>query len=59
LRAALGALDTDTVLGRYRVDPADGTQAGIRPAVVQVVKGRAEIVWPAESRTAEARLACR
>jgi branched-chain amino acid transport system substrate-binding protein len=59
LRAALGALDTDTVLGRYRVNPADGTQAGIRPAVVQVVKGRAEIVWPAESRTAEARLACR
>lgn len=59
LRTALGALDTDTVLGRYRVNPADGTQAGIRPAVVQVVKGHAEIVWPAESRTAEPRIACR
>jgi ABC-type branched-subunit amino acid transport system substrate-binding protein len=59
LRTALGALDTDTVLGRYRVNPADGSQAGIRPAVVQVVEGRAEIVWPAESRTAEPRIACR
>lgn len=59
LRAALATLETDTVLGRYRVDPADGSQAGIRPAVVQISRGRAEIVWPPASRTQEARLACR
>jgi branched-chain amino acid transport system substrate-binding protein len=59
LRGALASLEVDTVLGRYRVDPADGSQAGIRPAVVQVIKGRAEIVWPPASRTLEAKLACR
>ena len=59
LRAALAALEVDTVLGTYKVNPANGEQVGIRPAVVQFVKGRTEVVWPPQIRTAEARIACR
>ncbi len=59
LRAALAALELETVLGRYQVNPANGEQTGIKPAVVQIVKGRPEIVWPVASRTAEAKLQCR
>lgn len=47
LRGALGALEMDTPLGRYRVDAA-GAQVGMRPAVVQIVHGRAQALWPAE-----------
>ena len=46
LRAALAQLQMDTVLGHYRVD-ATGAQVGIKPAVVQIVKGRPLPVWPA------------
>ena len=58
LRAALAGLELETVLGRYRVNPANGEQTGIRPAVVQIVNGRPEIVWPVAHRTAEAKLKC-
>jgi branched-chain amino acid transport system substrate-binding protein len=44
LRAALAALEVDTVLGTYRVDPATGAQLGMRPTLVQIVKGRPEPV---------------
>ena len=47
LRAALAELQTETVLGRYRVD-ASGAQLGVKPAVVQIVKGRALTLWPAQ-----------
>jgi branched-chain amino acid transport system substrate-binding protein len=46
LRSVLATLEVDTVLGRYRVDPASGAQLGMQPAVVQRVKGREEVVWP-------------
>jgi branched-chain amino acid transport system substrate-binding protein len=46
LRAALGELQLDTLLGRYRIDPASGAQIGMKPAVVQIVEGRTEPVWP-------------
>jgi len=46
LRAALAALQVETVLGPYRADPANGAQIGMRPAVTQIVKGRALPVWP-------------
>ncbi len=58
LRAALAELELETVLGRYQVNPANGEQTGIKPAVVQIVKGRPEIVWPIAHRTAEAKLKC-
>jgi len=58
LRAALANLEIETVLGRYRVNPATGEQTGIKPAVVQIVNGRPEIVWPIAHRTAAAKLAC-
>jgi branched-chain amino acid transport system substrate-binding protein len=48
LRAALGELEIDTLLGRYRIDPASGAQVGMQPVVVQTVAGRAQPVWPAE-----------
>ena len=53
LRAALAALSTSTVLGELKVDPATGEQIATRPALVQVLKGRAEIVWPRELETAK------
>ena len=46
LRGTLAAMEVETVLGRYRVDPASGAQVGIKPALTQIVKGRAEPVWP-------------
>jgi branched-chain amino acid transport system substrate-binding protein len=52
LRAMLVALEMQTVLGRYKVDPASGAQVGARPAVVQILNGRPEVVWPAALQTA-------
>ena len=46
LRAALAALQIDTVLGPYRIDPANGAQLGMKPALLQVVKGRGLPLWP-------------
>ncbi len=54
LRAALAALTTATVLGDFKVDPATGEQIATRPAVVQILKGRPEIVWPSALETAKA-----
>ncbi|MGQ0546945.1 MAG: ABC transporter substrate-binding protein [Betaproteobacteria bacterium] len=56
LRAALAAMEAPTVLGRYRVDPANGAQAGTRAAVAQVLRGRPALVWPRELETANALL---
>jgi hypothetical protein len=47
LRAVLAELETETVLGPYRVDAASGAQLGMKPAVVQMVKGRVQPLWPA------------
>jgi branched-chain amino acid transport system substrate-binding protein len=55
LRTALSGLDTETPIGRYRVD-AGGVQTGAKPAVVQIVAGRREIVWPEALATAKWRL---
>jgi len=55
LRAALAALDTETSIGSYRVD-ARGSQTGVKFAVVQIVAGRREIVWPESLATAKWRL---
>jgi branched-chain amino acid transport system substrate-binding protein len=46
LRSTLAAMEVDTVLGRYRVDPASGAQVGMKPALTQIVRGRAQPVWP-------------
>ena len=46
LRVALYSLQIDTVLGPYRVDPASGAQIGMKPVLLQLVKGRAQPVWP-------------
>ena len=55
LRAALSALEFETPIGRYRVD-ASGMQVGVKPAVVQIQRGRREIVWPEALATAKWRL---
>lgn len=54
LREALAGLETGTVLGTYRVGPG-GEQTGIKPAVIQIVGGRATVLSPAEL-AGEARL---
>ena len=45
LREVLAALETETPLGRYKVQRS-GAQAGARPLLVQILRGRREIVWP-------------
>jgi hypothetical protein len=52
VRAALVALETETPLGRYRVG-ANGQQLGIVPAVAQIQRGRAQVVWPSGLETAQ------
>ncbi len=52
LRAVLAALDTNTVLGGYRVDPESGAQLATTVAVVQILKGRPEVLWPEWLQTA-------
>jgi branched-chain amino acid transport system substrate-binding protein len=46
LRAMLAQMETDTVLGGYKVDPRTGEQRATRPAVVQIQRGRPQVVWP-------------
>ncbi|MEO8716880.1 MAG: ABC transporter substrate-binding protein [Burkholderiales bacterium] len=55
LRAALATLDIETPIGRYLVGEG-GVQLGARPAVVQIQRGRTEIVWPQALATAQLRL---
>jgi branched-chain amino acid transport system substrate-binding protein len=55
LRAALSTLELDTPIGPYRVDE-NGAQVGTKPAVVQIQRGRREIVWPERLATAKWRL---
>ncbi|HEU0200856.1 MAG TPA: amino acid ABC transporter substrate-binding protein [Burkholderiaceae bacterium] len=51
VRAALYALDTRNVIGRFAVDRT-GLQAKMFPLIVQWQDNRREIVWPVELRTA-------
>jgi branched-chain amino acid transport system substrate-binding protein len=46
LRVTLAEMETDTVLGGYKVDPATGEQRAARPAVVQIQGGKLQVVWP-------------
>ena len=45
LRETLEALETETPLGGYKVDRT-GAQIAARPLLVQIIRGRREIVWP-------------
>lgn len=58
LRAALASLEAETALGAYKVDSANGVQTGIKPALTQVVNGRALIVRAPGAQTAGASLTC-
>jgi branched-chain amino acid transport system substrate-binding protein len=52
LREALAALETETPLGGYKVERS-GAQVAARPLLVQILRGRREIVWPAALATAK------
>lgn len=52
LLEAFGALEAATPLGAYKVDP-NGAQLAATPLVLQVQKGRREIVWPEALATAK------
>lgn len=52
LREALAALEHETPLGPYRVERS-GAQVGARPLLVQILRGRREIVWPEVLATAK------
>ena len=51
LRDHIAALDTVTVLGRFKVDPT-GKQVGHNSFLIQWQNGKKEIVWPTKMRTA-------
>ena len=51
LRATLAEMELDTVLGRYKVDPQTGERSTAKPPVVQIQKGKPQVVWPQELRT--------
>ena len=50
--AAFAGLEMDNVLGGYKVS-ADGAQLAARPFLVQILKGRREVIWPEAFRSAE------
>ena len=52
LRETLAALETETPLGAYQVDRS-GAQLAARPLLVQIVRGRRNIVWPEAYATAK------
>jgi len=54
LRAALASLDMETPLGRYRVDPETGRQIAARAVLVEILKGRRQVIWPSSLATAAA-----
>jgi branched-chain amino acid transport system substrate-binding protein len=46
LRAVLASHTLDTVLGPYKADPKTGQQTAASAPLVQILKGRRELVWP-------------
>ncbi len=52
LRDYIAALDTVTILGRFKVD-LSGVQVGHSSVIIQWQNGKKEIVWPRKMRTAE------
>lgn len=52
LREAFSALEAETPLGAYKVDP-NGAQLAATPLVLQIQRGRREIVWPEALATAK------
>ena len=46
LRETLARMECDTVLGGYKVDPKSGEQRAAKAAVVQIQRGRPQVVWP-------------
>lgn len=51
MRDYISALDTVTVIGRFKVDP-QGRQVGHNTIIIQWQKGKKEIVYPSKMRTA-------
>ena len=52
IRNYIAALDTVTVIGRFKVDPT-GKQIGHNTFMIQWQKGNKEIVWPKKMQTAK------
>ncbi|MDH4191142.1 MAG: ABC transporter substrate-binding protein [Betaproteobacteria bacterium] len=53
LRASFVRLRSETPLGSHIPDAAGGAHAAAQPLLVQIVKGRSEIIWPARYATAQ------
>ncbi|MDQ2140684.1 amino acid ABC transporter substrate-binding protein [Alcaligenaceae bacterium B3P038] len=54
LRDVLTTFETETVMGHHKVDPTTGRQIGVDGLLVQVLKGKREIVMPEKLKTADA-----
>ncbi len=52
LRASFASIEAPTVLGGYKVAP-DGSQLAATAFLVQILKGRREVIWPEAFRSAE------
>ena len=55
MRNHIAALDTVTVLGRFKVDPT-GLQIGHNSIIIQWQNWKKEIIWPRKMRTAQPQL---
>ncbi|MBI3375841.1 MAG: ABC transporter substrate-binding protein [Betaproteobacteria bacterium] len=53
LREAFAQLETETVIGAYKVD-ANGAQRAATAMLVQILKGKREVIWPENFRSADA-----
>jgi branched-chain amino acid transport system substrate-binding protein len=52
---ALHTLDTTTVFGKYKVDPATGRQTGKKLFVIQIQDGKRNVIWPEDEATSKLR----
>jgi len=51
VRRMLSSMNTTSIIGRYAVNK-NGRQTGHKPLIIQLQKGKTEIVWPMDMRTA-------
>jgi branched-chain amino acid transport system substrate-binding protein len=54
LRETLSSFETDTVMGRHKVDPKTGGQIGVKGLVIQIRGGENTIVYPEDLKTGDA-----
>ena len=55
INKALHTMETTTVFGKYKVDPATGRQIGKKLFVIQIQDGKRQVIWPEAEATSKLR----